>query len=317
MAKLTEATEIFVPKYHKFQEILKKHERGHWGVWEIDVRKDVEQWRSGKITDRQKAFITMILRFFTQADTNVCAGYVEKLLPSFKQADARMMLLSFASRETTHMLGYKFLNDSLGLDSEEFASEFLKYEDMKAKHEYMIEAVDLRSDKGKAEYLAKQALMEGVSLFAAFAELLTFSRMGLTPGQVDVNQWSIVDESTHCEGLTALFKEFLLEHPKVVNNEFKQAIYETARKIVAMEDASIDLAYSVGEPGNLTAEDVKLYIRYVCDYRMTQLGFKPQFGVEKNPLPWIDDLTGNIFGDFFDTTIVEYSKGNLSGEWEY
>jgi len=323
MAKLTEATEIFVPKYLKLQEYLDKHERAHWGVWEIDVRKDIDQWRSGEIHEDVKAFIKMILRFFTQADTNVCASYVERLLHVYKNADVRMMLLSFAARETTHMKGYKFLNDSLGLDSEEFAREFLNFAEMKEKHDFMIEKVDIRSAKGRIEYLAKQILMEGVNLFAPFAMLLNFSRIGKVPGTVDVNQWSQVDESLHVAGLCEVFLKDIEENPHVVTEEFKRTIYQTARDTVRLEDACIDLCFSVAKTINLeetlklTKSELKQYIRFVADYRMQQLGFKAQFGVTENPIKWIDDVTGNVFGDFFDTTIVEYSKDNLTGEWVY
>lgn len=315
--KITESTAVFVPRYLKLQEILQAHEKSHWGTWEVDVRKDIEQWRNGSIDEGNKNFIKMILRLFTQSDTNVCGGYVEKLLPVFKNADARMMLLSFANREVTHMLGYKFLNDSLGLDSEAFLTDFLQYKEMADKHEFMIEEVDLRSNKGRAEYLAKQILMEGVNLFASFAMLLNYSRAGLVPGTVSVNKWSIVDESYHIEGLTELFKIYVEEHPSVVTEDFKRSVYEVARKVVRLEDDFIDLCYSVGTPPKLDANDLKNYIRFVADYRMQQMGFKPQFGIDKNPLPWIEDVTGNILGDFFDVQIVEYSKGNMSGEWEY
>jgi ribonucleoside-diphosphate reductase beta chain len=315
--KITEATAVFCPRYTKLQEILQLHEKAHWGTWEIDVRKDVEQWRNGSLDEGNKNFIKMILRLFTQSDTNVCAGYVEKLLPVFKNADARMMLLSFANREVTHMLGYKFLNDSLGLDSEAFLTEFLQYKEMADKHEFMLAECDLRSNKGRAEYLAKQILMEGVNLFASFAMLLNYSRQGLVPGTVSVNQWSMVDESYHIEGLTELFKIFIEEHPSVVTMDFKQSVYETARTVVRLEDDFIDLCFSVGQPKGLDKDDLKRYIRYVADYRMQQMGFKAQFNIEKNPLPWIEDVTGKLFGDFFDVQIVEYSKGNMSGEWKY
>ena len=182
MSKIIEATEIFVPKYHKLQELLNKHERSHWLPDEADMSQDVNQWKDGTISPKRKQFIKMVLRLFTQADTDVCSGYVEKLLPVFKNADARMMLLSFASREVTHMLGYKRLNDTLGYDSLEFMSEFLSYKEMKNKHEFMTEQANLRSHKGIAEYLAKQILMEGVNLFASFAMLLNFSRLGQLPG---------------------------------------------------------------------------------------------------------------------------------------
>lgn len=282
------------------------------------MSQDVVQWKDGSISDGDKAYIKMILRLFTQADTNVCAGYVEKLLPVFKNADARIMLLSFACRETTHMLGYKRLNDTLGYDSEEFMSEFLEYKEMKDKHEFMIEATDLRSNKGRAEYLAKQILMEGVGLFGPFAMLLNYSRTNQLPGMVSVNQWSIIEESFHCEGLTELFRIFVEENPSVVTEELKRTIYETGRKVLRLEEDFIDLCYSIHTPKLLDKQDLKNYLRLICDYRMQKMGFKPQFGIEKNPLPFIEEITGDgILGNFFESTITAYSKDSLVGEWEY
>jgi ribonucleoside-diphosphate reductase beta chain len=318
MSKITEATEIFVPRYHKLQEVYTKHERAHWYPEEADMSQDVVQWKDGTICEADKAYIKMILRGFTQADTNVCAGYVERLLPAFKNADARLMLLSFASRETTHMLAYKRLNDTLGYDSEEFMSEFLQYREMKDKHDFMLEQVDMRSNKGKAEYLGKQILMEGVDLFAQFAQLLNYSRLNKLPGMVSINQWSIIEESMHVEGLAELLRIFIEENPSVVNEDYKRNMYEYARVVVQLQDDFIDLCYSVHTPEKLSQQDLKDYIRLICDYRMQQMGFKPQFGIEKNPLPWVEEITGDgILGNFFESTITAYSKESLVGDWEY
>lgn len=318
MSKICEATEIFVPRYLKLQEVYAKHERSHWVPEEADMSVDVVQWKDGTISESGKAYIKMILRLFTQADTDVCAGYVEKLLPVFKNADARIMLLSFAARETTHMLGYKRLNDTLGYDSQEFMSEFLQYREMKDKHDFMIEAADLRSNKGKAEYLAKQILMEGVNLFGSFAMLLDHSRSNQLPSMVSVNQWSIIEESFHVEGLSELLRIFVEENPSVVTEDLKRTVYDFARKVVQLEDDFIDLCYSVHVPKKLDKQDLKDYIRLICDYRMQQMGFKAQFGITKNPLPWIEEITGDgILGNFFETTITAYSKDSLVGEWEY
>ena len=318
MSKICEATEIFVPRYLKLQEVYAKHERSHWVPEEADMSVDVVQWKDGTISESGKAYIKMILRLFTQADTDVCAGYVEKLLPVFKNADARIMLLSFAARETTHMLGYKRLNDTLGYDSQEFMSEFLQYREMKDKHDFMIEATDLRSNKGKAEYLAKQILMEGVNLFGSFAMLLDHSRSNQLPGMVSVNQWSIIEESFHVEGLSELLRIFVEENPSVVTEDLKRTVYDFARKVVQLEDDFIDLCYSVHVPKKLDKQGLKDYIRLICDYRMQQMGFKAQFGITKNPLPWIEEITGDgILGNFFETTITAYSKDSLVGEWEY
>ena len=314
---ITNTKEVFVTDYIQLQEILNEHERAHWLADEADMRTDVEQWKSGKIKEEEKSFVKMILRLFTQADTDVCSAYVNRLLPVFKHPDARTMLLSFANREVTHMLGYKRLNDTLGYDDESFMNEFLSFSEMKNKHDFIIEDVDMSTNKGIAEYLVKQILVEGVNLFASFAMLLSFSQDGKLSGLVSVNQWSQIDESLHIRGLSELFKIFVQENPEAVTDSLKAVAYDTARKVVALEDAFIDLCFSVGNTNCVNKELLKEYIRYVCDYRMRQLGFKRQFGIKENPIEWMDQVTGNTFGNFFETTTVQYSKANLSGDWTY
>jgi len=316
--ELTAAGEIFIPKNMEYHSIWKEHERAHWNVDEIDMRVDVEQWKTGKITDEAKAHIKMILRLFTQSDADVCCAYVDRLLPVFKQADARFMLLSFASRETTHTLGYRHLNTTLGYDTEAFATEFLQYEALVAKHDFIIEECDTSTPSGVAFYLGKQCLIEGINLFAAFVQLLAFRLGGEIPGTVDVNIWSIADETLHVRGNTALFHDYLQQNPEVVTDEFKAKLYQTYTRLIEVEDATIDLTYSVGKNPHVSQEDVKKYIRYLGDYRMVKLGLKPQYNIAENPCPWVEQIVGTaVVGNFFERTITAYSKAGLTGEWTY
>lgn len=314
---LYQAQEVYTPRYLTLIEIYNSHERDHWIPDEADMRADVEQWKNGKIPAEEKAFIKMVLRLFTQNDKNISDAYVDRLLPLFKDFDARQMLKSFASREDCHVNAYKKLNDTLGYDSEEFMKEFLSFSQMKEKHDFMMESGDLTTPSGIASYLARQILMEGVNLFASFAMLLSFSQQGKLPGMVSVNQWSIADETSHVRGLCELFRLHLEENPSVINNAFKHGVYEVAREVIRLEDEFIDLCFSVGKTSVVDADSLKAYIRYVCDYRMQQMGFKPQFGITSNPIGWIDDITGNTFGNFFETTSVQYSKASMTGEWVY
>lgn len=316
-SNILKPTSIFVPRYLKLQEITDEHERAHWVPEEAVMGEDVAQWKNGTITESEKAFIKMILRLFTQADTDICGSYVERLLPVFKNADARIMLLSFAARECTHMKAYKRLNDTLGYDSAEFMSEFLEYSEMREKHEFVIGESSLVTESDIASYTAKQMLSEGVGIFGIFALLLSYSQEGKLPGMVSVNQWSINEESMHSNGLSELFRILVEENPKIINSQFKAGIYETARRIIAIDDAFIDLCFSVGTNNIVTADQAKNYERYVCDYRMQQLGLKPQFGIKSNPIPWMDLITSNTLANFFEATSVQYSKDSLKGEWVY
>lgn len=311
---LIEYSEVYAPVYHNLVEITVKHEKVHWYEHEAKLNADIEQWQQGKILPEEKNLISNILRLFTQADVNVGQGYYEKLIPFIKNNEARNMLGSFAAREATHQRAYALLSDTLGF-GKDFYWQFLEYNEMKAKHEYMIANMG-KSQTDFAKYLAKQTMVEGVNLFASFAILLNFDRLGKLPGMCDIVRWSQVDESIHVEGNTALFRTFLEEHPRIVNDEFKKEIYSCARELVKLEDSFVDLVFKIGGVSNLNKEDVKKYVRYVTDYRLNQLGFKKNWNVSTNPLPWIDALMGKTFGNFFERSIVEYSKANLTGSFE-
>jgi ribonucleoside-diphosphate reductase beta chain len=67
----------------------------------------------------------------------------------------------------------------------------------------------------------------------------------------------------------------------------------------------------------LTAEDVKQYIRFIADRRLTQLGMNSIFHIERNPLPWIDDMLNAVeHVNFFENRATEYSKASTTGTWE-
>ena len=134
-------------------------------------------------------------------------------------------------------------------------------------------------------------------------------------GMGDVNQWSIRDETIHLQGNTAVFKQFLLEHPKIVNDSFKKEIYDCGRQVIVLEDAFIDLSFAMGAPDGITRDETKTYARSVCDYRMNQLGFKSEYNV-KNPFEWLEWVTNpNGIENFFETNSTNYSKNSMIGSY--
>ena len=66
----------------------------------------------------------------------------------------------------------------------------------------------------------------------------------------------------------------------------------------------------------MTPEDIKQYIRYIADWRMGQLGFKPIYMVDEHPLPWLAPLLNGVeHANFFETRATEYSKAATRGNW--
>ena len=129
--------------------------------------------------------------------------------------------------------------------------------------------------------------------------------------------WSVRDESLHCQSIIKLFRTFVNENPDIWTEELKRDIYLSCATIVSHEDSFIDLAFEQGAIEGLAGEEVKQYIRYIADRRLIELGLDRIFKVEKNPLPWLDEMLNAVeHANFFENRATEYSKASTVGTWE-
>lgn len=302
-------------KYPWAVEMAALHEDLHWTEQEAEVGRDVETWK-GNLTEPERQIITHILRLFTQSDVAVGHLYVDNLLPVIRNNELRQMLLAFAAREGIHQRAYALVNDTLNLPEEEW-SVFLDHEEMRAKWEHMAGISRPKNPETLAYAIAHQVFAEGVSLFGQFIILLQFRLQGAMMGMGEIVKWSIRDESQHAEGLARLFRTLCADHPDVLTDKFKHSIYEAARRVIQLEEAYIDSAFSLGSLKNLTKEETKQYIRFITDRRLLQLGFKA-LNEEPldNPCPWVENIVyGRNLPNFFEVRPTEYSNSGLAGDW--
>jgi ribonucleoside-diphosphate reductase beta chain len=236
----------------------------------------------------------------------------------FHHPEIRMMLLSFAGREATHIRAYSHLTETLGM-ADSFYSEFLDFPVMKEKHEYFEQMLSVKKNKANLpmKIAGISAFVEGMFLFSSFVMLLTFPRSGRMKGMGQIVTWSVLDESIHVEGLVYLFRTILNEHPEWWNNESKQEIYATAEKMLKLEDDFIDLVYGdEQEIRGLDKDQLKRYIRYIIDRRLISMGMRGINGVKKNPLPWVDEMINSQnHENFFENRATSYAKGAVTGSW--
>ena len=125
------------------------------------------------------------------------------------------------------------------------------------------------------------------------------------------------DESLHTASIIKLFRTFIDENPEIWNEELQRDLYVSCETVVTHEDAFIDLAFELGSIEGLEAREVKQYIRYIADRRLMQLGLQPVYRIEKNPLPWMEEMLNGVeHANFFENRATEYSKAATRGTWE-
>ncbi|MEM7198025.1 MAG: ribonucleotide-diphosphate reductase subunit beta, partial [Pseudomonadota bacterium] len=109
---------------------------------------------------------------------------------------------------------------------------------------------------------------------------------------------------------------FLSENPKIDTPNLHKQLYRACEEILNHEDTFIDLAFEMGNVPGLSAWEVKQYIRYIADRRLTQIGLKPIYNQPINPLPWVDQfMNGLEHANFFENRATEYSRAATQGTW--
>lgn len=281
----------------------------------MPLAEDVKDW-AVKLNDEERSLLTHIFQFFTQSDIEVQDNYMTRLGQLSWPTEVKMMLASFANMETIHIDAYSLLIETIGMPEATY-SQFMEYDELKAKHEtYQTFTTDTVEDVAKTLAMFG-GFAEGVQLFASFAVLMNFPRFNKMKGMGQIVSWSVRDESLHCDGITDLFNVFVRE-TDCLTRGLKSEIYDIAELIVRQEDKFVDLAFSGGAIEGLTPEELKHYIRYICDFRLRNLGLKSIFKTgRKHPLPWLTPLlSGPEHSNFFEARATEYSKAATQGSWD-
>lgn len=316
MSKLLQERHIYKPFLYPWcYEAWLTQQRIHWLPEEVPLAEDVRDWKQ-KLTPAEKNLMTQIFRFFTQSDVEVNNCYMKHYSQVFGPVEVQMMLSAFSNIETVHIAAYSHLLDTIGMPEVEYEA-FLKYKEMKDKFDYMQNAsMSSRADIAKTMAMFG-AFTEGLQLFASFAILMNFPRFNKMKGMGQIVSWSVRDETLHCLSMIRLFNAFIKENPDIWTDELKEEITDCCKTIIGFEDAFIDLTFEMGEIEGLKPEEVKQYIRYIGDRRLQQLNLDAVYGIEQNPLPWMDEMmNGMEHANFFENRATEYSRASTQGSWE-
>ncbi len=297
----------------------------HWHENQVELADDLRQFisKNGMATtnvthDQNKYTTEMLIMLFTEMDVQVGCGY-SQLLSHVKNNEIRTLWMTFAAREVTHQRGYALAAETFGYTNSDWA-EFRQYKEMMDKIDLITQDVGDLSDKlNFAKMLAVILLGEGISLFGAFACLLNLKRYGLMLNFNTVNEWSLKDEHEHVTNNVRILKDIVKNDlTESETYELNQFIELTVEKYVAAEKTFLELVFEMGNQEGMTLDDAKLFIDYLGNLRLYQLGLLDRENVIENPLPWIDYiLTGSTHTNFFESKVVDYNHSGLKGEIDY
>jgi ribonucleoside-diphosphate reductase beta chain len=314
-----------VERYPWAYTAWKRQQQVHWMGEEVPLGEDIKDWNGTRLSAGERNLLTQIFRFFTQSDIEVSENYFKRYIPIFQPLEIQMMMAAFTNMETIHIDAYALLLKTLGMPNTEFQA-FQDYACLRAKADYMHSfGTDTCADVARTLAMFG-AFTEGMALFASFAMLMNFPRFNKMKGMGQIVSWSVRDESLHCESIIRLYHEWAKE-TGCVTKSVADDITDVGKTMVGLEDKFIDLAFEIDDVQGMKADDIKSYIRYICDWRLTQLKLTPCYGfftgtageyeqTREHPLPWLSAMLNGVeHANFFEARATEYSKAATKGEW--
>jgi ribonucleoside-diphosphate reductase beta chain len=292
----------------------------HWMPNEVPMQRDIELWKSNKLTPDERMVIMRNLGFFSTAESLVGNNIALAIFKFVTNAECRQYLLRQAFEEALHTHTFHYIVESLSLDQREIFNMYHEVNSINDKDafEMMLTQDIMRPDfttetlDGMQKFLKNligfYVIMEGIFFYSGFVMILSFHRQNRMTGIGEQFQYIMRDETIHLNFGLDLINGIKAENQQIWTPEFQKEVTGMIEQAVELEIAYAQDCLPRGILG-LNSSLFREYVQYIADRRLERIGLKTKYG-SKNPFPWMSetiDLTKEK--NFFETRVVDYQQG--------
>lgn len=292
----------------------------HWMPTEVPMARDIELWRSNKLTQDERALILRNLGFFATAESLVANNLTLAIYRHITNPECRQYLLRQAFEEALHTHAFHYICESLALDEREIFNMYREVPSIARKDEFEMKltADVLREDfttttpEGLQRFVENlvgfYVIMEGIFFYSGFAMMLSFHRRNQMTGVGEQIQYILRDETIHLNFGIDLINGIKEENPGIWTAELQARLIENIRTAVGFEIAYAEDCLPSGLLG-FNAAQFHDYVGFIADRRLERIGLPAQYGT-KNPFPWMSETIDlGKEKNFFETRVVDYQNG--------
>lgn len=296
----------------------------NWMPTEVPMSKDIELWKSDKLTADERRVIMRNLGFFSTAESLVGNNITLAVFKHVTNPECRQYLLRQAFEEAIHTHTFHYIVESLALDEGEVFNMYNEIPSIHAKDAFQMNLTKnilepnftTATKEGAQEFLRDligyYVIMEGIFFYSGFVMMLSFHRQNKMTGVGEQFQYILRDESTHLNFGVDLINSIKAENPELWTQDFQDEIITLIKEAVELEYKYAEDCLPTGILG-LNAPMFREYVQYIADRRIERIGLKTQYG-SKNPFPWMSETIDlGKEKNFFETRVTEYqTAGSLS-----
>jgi len=311
-------------RYPVFFEMYKDAIKNTWTVDEIDWSQDLTDLRS-RLMPAERHMINRLVAFFATGDSIVSNNLVLNLYKHINSPEARMYLSRQLFEEALHVQFYLTLLDTYIPEPKERHAAFAAVENIpsiRKKAEFCFKWMDsintldrVETPEERRKFLLNlicfSSCIEGLFFFAAFAYVYFLRSKGLLNGLASGTNWVFRDESCHMNFAFEVVNTVREEHPELWDERMHEDVVTMMKEAVDCELSFAEDLLEGGVPG-MSLRDMRTYLEFVADQRLTNLGLPIQFG-SKNPFSFMELQDVQELSNFFERRVSAYQIG-VEGE---
>jgi len=271
----------------------------NWLPSEVPMGKDIELWKSDRLSADERRVILRNLGFFSTAESLVGNNITLAIFKHVTNPECRQYLLRQAFEEAVHTHTFHYIVESLSLDQGEVFNMYNEVNSINEKDKFEMKLTEdvLRPDfttatkEGAQKFLENligfYVIMEGIFFYSGFVMILSFHRQNKMTGIGEQFQYILRDETIHLNFGIDLINSIKAENPELWTPEFQAHITDKIKQAVELEYKYASDCLPRGILG-LTAPMFRDYVQHVADRRLERIGLKTQYG-SKNPFPWMSE----------------------------
>ena len=321
--KAVDVNQLMPIKYHWAWEHYLNGCANNWLPTEVPMQKDVELWKSTKLSDDERMVIMRNLGFFSTAESLVGNNIVLAIFKHVTNPECRQYLLRQAFEEAVHTHTFHYVVESLGLDEREVFNMYHEVNSIADKDDFemqltsdiMEEGFSTDTLEGKQKFVENligfYIIMEGIFFYSGFVMILSFHRQNQLTGIGEQFQYILRDETIHLNFGIDLINGIKEENPEIWTADFQERILSRIKQAVELEIAYARDCLPRGVLG-LNSMMFEEYVHYIANRRLERIGLPVQWADAKNPFPWMSE-TMDLQKEkhFFETRVTEYQSAGM------
>ncbi|KAA0546258.1 ribonucleotide-diphosphate reductase subunit beta [Bacillus sp. BGMRC 2118] len=295
--------------YELYQTLLSNF----WKAQEVNMQDDIKQWI--ELDSKEQEIFLKVNAQLASLDS-LQTPTMSAVMDYVTDSSFKAIFAVIAQQEAVHNESYSYILSSLVPIQEQNAifNHALKDPIIQKRNALILEAYEQFREHPTPQTLFSLTVnsinLEGIYFYAGFAFFYHLARQQKMLKTSTMISYIQRDEMQHAYFMSQFLRILLTENEELHTEENIEYIYQSLRNAIELE---MEWArYILSDVKGIDLEEFELYLEYLANKRVRQLGLVNLFQERNNPMPWIhvysDEMMNETKSDFFEQKSRTYSK---------